>query len=138
MYCIKCGNEINKKDKYCNKCGAEAIKDNSEFKLDLDGMRFAGIGCGIVSIPISLVVPPIGLIFAIIGIVLGIIDLNKTKKKMVLVISIIACTISVLLFCLYTILVARVVDKGIDVVTQIVEENIEDIKNVKDNIEITE
>ena len=61
MFCSKCGNEVNKKQKYCDNCG-EIISKEEDYKYYLyngynyesKGLSIAGFVLGIVSFVITL------------------------------------------------------------------------------------
>lgn len=75
MFCSKCGNQLNRDDKFCSKCGQSSIEappnnqqniDNSNASNTTNSMALASIICAIIGLFIFGI--PLGIISLILGI----------------------------------------------------------------------
>lgn len=115
MYCIKCGNELKKEEKYCTNCGTpceqeEIIENNPQTTKTNTNDTTISIVLGILSC-LFFFIPFISIPLAIVSIITGINNQKEEKKfPLVILLGITSIILSILAIALIIFLVAFTAD----------------------------
>ena len=113
MNCKKCGKEIDTKNKFCQYCGAEIVKEEKVEKVNVEkvttknvettkssgnGLAIAGMIIGIVAIILSIFLNIFVLIIPLVGLIISFCAKKSGYKTAGIVTNIIAVVIEIVLF----------------------------------------
>lgn len=111
-YCKYCGQEIDKTDEYCPKCGksqSDEIKINN--KANKEGLGTTSMILGIISLILAFIINLFVLPLALAGLIIGIVNKAQNGKKVSgIILNGIAMIVSVLVFIALIVLLVMVVD----------------------------
>lgn len=111
MYCPNCHKNFDVDYWRCPECGAPLAEKQDAAKSGGQGFGIASMALGILAIvSIWLVMPAPAWIFAVLSIILGIVQLARSTKKGMAIAGIIMSGLTVLITCIYIILIVMAVD----------------------------